>query len=318
MRILQALAILSLLICFRPTEVRCQEQVEEAQPEAELLPRHRMTYSNLLVVRYNPLGLEDAIDLGYRLRLYNNPGILWRDAHVGLAFTPTIAAALARVGGTLTVKPIAVLTLRAGYYFVGWFGTFGYVYSTESALDPHSDDAINTPTNPGQGYATTGRELELSATVAAKVKNVVLRSTLTFYNGTMDLKDQDALYYQVRIDALVPNSGWALTNDTDLVYLFDSGLVAGLRATLVHAVYDNNHFNPGETIDNPNTPTFRAGPLLAYVFFDDPNRLFNKPTALLMANWWFKHRYRTGQEVNQAIPWVVLGFKFEGDLWHRE
>ena len=43
-----------------------------------------------------------------------------------------------------------------------------------------------------------------------------------------------------------------------------------------------------------------------------------KPTLYLLAQWWVKHRYRTGQEVSQGLPMIVLGFSFTGDLWKRD
>ena len=46
-----------------------------------------------------------------------------------------------------------------------------------------------------------------------------------------------------------------------------------------------------------------------------PGVFFNNPTAILIVNWWLEHPYRTGQEVSQAVPYIVLGFAFNGDIW---
>lgn len=35
----------------------------------------------------------------------------------------------------------------------------------------------------------------------------------------------------------------------------------------------------------------------------------------MIVNWWLEHPYRTGQEVSQAVPYIVLGFAFNGDIW---
>ena len=80
----------------------------------------------------------------------------------------------------------------------------------------------------------------------------------------------------------------------------------------------NDHYAALGGVENPNTPIVRTGPLLAYVFFDDPNTAFNKPAILLILNWNIKHRFRTGRDVSAAVPYVVLGFKFEGTLWTAE
>jgi hypothetical protein len=295
---------------------------EEASPEKKsapsLLPQHRITYSNLFVLRYNPLGAEDQFDIVYRYRLYRKHGILWRDAYVGIGFTPTFSPAMSRVGGSVFIKPLAILTLSAGYYFVSWYGIFDYLMSFESAQDDYSDSNIEKKGDRGENYATNGHELQLMAQVVGKIGPVVINNILTFYYGHMDLRDGDTVYYQPRYDLMAPNRGWVLTNDTDLLYISDFGLLAGARNTVVHAFYRDEHVRDGESKNTANVPMVRLGPFLAYVFYDNPKKVFNKPTLVLIVNWWLKNRFRTGQDVPQAVPYVVLGFKFEGDLWNKK
>lgn len=281
-----------------------------AADEGALPPRHSVTYSSLLAARVNPLGLEEQLAVGYRLRLYDKPGILWRDAFVGLAFTPVLNPAQLRLGAELTVKPIAVLSLAARYSFLYWLGSFEYLQSYRSPGEEHSDSALDAGKEADENYATGGGQLQLQAQALAKVGPVVLRNDLKVFHTDADLRSGDTLFYDVTVDAMVPDAGWALTNDTDLVYLTRFGLVAGVRTSLVHAFYSES--------DNPNTPHVRMGPLLAYVFYDRPGSLFNKPTVLLILNWYLKHRYRTGADVSQGVPYVVLGFKFGGDLWRSD
>ena len=50
------------------------------------------------------------------------------------------------------------------------------------------------------------------------------------------------------------------------------------------------------------------------VFFDEGYTSFNKPAVILNVAWYLQHRYRTGAEVSQAVPYVVLGFAFQSDL----
>jgi hypothetical protein len=276
-----------------------------------------VVYNNLLAARLNPLGLEDQINLGYRYRLYRDPGLLWRDAYVGLALTPTLNPAVARVGASLEIKPLAVLFLSVGYYFVGWFGSFEYLQSYRSPHADHSDTHLDEGVDAGRRYSTIGSELQLRAQVLGKVGPVVVRNDLNLFRCQLDLEGEDRLHYNARIDAMVADGGWALTNDTDLVWLSSFGLVAGIRSSVVHAFYGDRDFVPGESTENPNSPSVRLGPLLAYVFYDRPDRWFNKPTVLLIINWWLKHRYRTGADVSQGVPYLVIGFKFEGDLWQR-
>ncbi len=297
---------LLLFVTLCPTAAQAQDKPLHAQ--------HRVVYDNLVAARLNPLGLEDRLNLGYRYRLYDDAGLLWRDAYAGVAFTPTLNPAVARVGASLEVKPLAVLFMSVGYYFVGWLGSFQFLQSYDSPHAAHSDTAQDEATDANKNYSTMGGELEIKVQVMGKVGPVVLRNTLNLFHSDMRLENGQRLYYNPRVDAMVPNRGWHLTNDTDLVWLFRFGLVAGLRASVVHSFFDPEHYRPGESTENPNTPIVRMGPILAYVFYDGPGSRFNKPTVLLIANWHLSHRWRTGEDVSQGVPYLVLGFKCSGEL----
>jgi hypothetical protein len=285
-------------------EVRAEEQ----GPPPARPPQHRLVYGNLLVLRYNPLGIEDKIELEYRYRLARSDALLWSDTYVSLGLTPTVNAALTRLGATLAIKPIAIATLSAGYYYVIWYGAFGHLRSFENPDLDYSDSAIDRGS--GQAIATTGHELQLRANLVGKLGPVALSNNLEAYFADMELSAGDHYYYQPRLDVLAHDLHWILSNDTDLVYVTGFGLVAGLRNTVVHA-FDA----AGSGAGRDDTPTDRLGPLLAYVFFDRPRAAFNKPALLLVTGFWLKHRFRTGEDVRQGVPYVVLAFKCEGELW---
>lgn len=287
----------------------------QAAPELPPRPKHRVVYSNLLAARLNPLGLENRLWIGYRRRLFDSGKLLFREANIGVAFSPTITPSMTRVGGTLGVRPLTILSLSASYYFVGYFNTFGFLQSYRSPLDDHSDTQIRDGQDAGLSYATTGSELMLRAQLLGKVGPIVIRNTTVFQRGEMKINAGDRLYYNPRIDALVPDGGWAMANDTDVVWLTKFRLIAGVRFSVVHAFYRDGDYRPGESRDNPSMPVMRVGPLLAYIFYDKPERWFNKPTILMIVNWHLKHRYRTGADVSTAIPYFVLGFRFSGELW---
>lgn len=286
-----------------------------AQQQA-LPPRHKLYYVSTTGARINPLGIEQRLDLGYRYRLYSRPGLLWRDCFASIAFTPRVNPAQSRIGATLTLKPIALLSLGVNYHFIGYYGTFNYLQSFQSPWDEHSGTALSEGGDAGLNYGAIGSELQLTAQLAGKLGPFVLRNTLRAFFGDLKLRDGDDLHYHFVLDTLVRNRGWALANDTDLLFLTNFGLVAGVRAAVVHPFYKDSDFDPGESTDNPNGPIVRAGPLLAYSFFDRPGgSKFNRPTLLLILNWHIKHRYRTGADVSAAIPYTIIAFKFEGDLW---
>ena len=131
-----------------------------------------------------------------------------------------------------------------------------------------------------------------------------------------DLRDGDRTFYDIVFDVLVPDRGWFVVNDLDLLWVSDFGLTLGARWTLTHAFYEDRHFEPGEArSQNPNTPHHRLGPFLAYTFWDDQGASkLDRPTALLIVNWWLEHRYRTGEDVSAALPYIALGFAISGDL----
>jgi len=280
-------------------------------PAPALVPKHRLVWGNLLALRYNPLGIEDRIDLEYRRRLIEGDSILWRDTYVGLGLTPTVNAAVSRIGATFTLKPIALAWVSLGYYYVVWYGAFGHLRGFGGEEDDFSDTAIDRGAE--RAAATTGHEVVWKVNLVLKIGPIAIANTEEWYWARMNLRFDDGetrgdapYYYQPRLDLLMANPGVAVVNDTDLVYVSDFGLAAGIRNTMSYAFNANAH---------GNGPTDRLGPLLAYVFFDEPRAGFNKPTILLITGWWLAHRFRTGADVDQGIPYVVLAFKCEGEIW---
>lgn len=280
---------------------------EESAPPPKL-PRHRIVYGNLLSARYNPLGLEDRLDLEYRYRLVESDALLWNDTYLGVGFVPAVNPVMTRLGATVTIKPIAVATLSVAYSYTIWYGAMGHLRAFSSPDDDYSDSEIDRGSE--RAITTTGHELQLRAGLVGKIGPVALSNGLEFYFARMDLEGGGDYYYQPRFDALVRNPGWLLSNDTDLVYITDFGFVFGARNSLVHAFEVN-----GDAAGRYDSPSDRLGPLLAYVFFDKPRGAFNKPTILLIVNWWLKHRFRTGEDVAQGVPYLVLAFKCEGEIW---
>lgn len=290
-----------------------------AEPAAPpLVARHRLSYSNLLVLRVNPLGAEDRLNIGYNYRLYNKSSPLFAGAYLGVAFTPTFSPSITRIGASVDFAPLTILRLRGGYYLATWYGSDNFKahpYSSPTAA--HGPDTIRSE----PGYNTLGGQAELSALFQIKIKSIAVRNEVTFFHNNIRMPTGSDVFYDLRHDTLVPGRGWFLTNDSDLLFVTKFGLTAGVRNSLVHVFYPSTVYGPGEDISvNPNTPMDRLGPLLAYTIYDKPERRFNKPTILFAAQWWIKHRNR-GQgggnqfdQVHQGIPLFLLGFSFSGDL----
>ena len=292
------------------------EPTDLAEPEATPPPiRHRLVYQNLLAARYNPLGLVNEFNVGWRLQLFmKKPGVLYQDTFFAIKAHTFLNPAFARIGPRIEIQPLAILNLNATYNYVGYFTTFDQLMSFASPAENYSDSRLDALGKQKQNYPAHGHLVTLSALVQAKVKDVAVRDNLKFYYSDMALRRGHLVYYDQTLDIAQPDEAWTLTNDLDALYLFDFGLKLGARYTLTHAFYKPKHFRLGEPVSQPNGPTHRVGPAVLYTFYDKPERRFNRPTLILLVQWWARHRWRTGVDVHPAVPYLVLGFLFEGDL----
>ncbi|NVB42359.1 hypothetical protein G6O69_31340 [Pseudenhygromyxa sp. WMMC2535] len=308
------------------------EQGSEARPPEKKIQipvdigdRHSITYTSLLAPRINPLGLEERLWIGYQYRLYDKSKALLKGSNIGVFFRPVVSPAIALVGATLQIQPAAVFRLRATYSYVAYFSTFQYMQSFQSPYDDFSETNLDILADEGKNYVSTGHQIELEALVQARYKGLALRSTTTVHYNSLNLRGDDDLFYAIRIDALVPNKGWVLYNDTDLLWIHDfenarnSSLMTGARATTVMPFYPDRVYEPGDVIDNPNGPQFRLGPEIGYIFYDRPDKhpRFNRPTLLVLPQWNIKHRWRTGRDVSAGLPTIVMAFVFTGQLWGK-
>jgi hypothetical protein len=113
---------------------------------------------------------------------------------------------------------------------------------------------------------------------------------------------------------VVYKDGWVGQNETDVVYLWTSSFIVGLRYTLTIAWYPSDAYGPGEPQDNPNTPINKLGPVAAWQFLQSDRGLIQRGNLLFAAQWYLTHRYRTGDTVSGALPFLGLALVFSGDL----
>ena len=291
-----------------PKEQAPKEQASKAPPR---IPSDRFTYDTLIGARLNPLGLEVAYNLAYRHRLYASDSLALRDNAVSVGISPTVSPANARMGGFIEVKPLSLLTLSAGFHQVGHFGSFNQIQTFACAEEDYSDSALKKGTERNANHPRGGIEANARATALVKLGPIVLRDDVLFTYTNLGLEEERPLYYHIRFDVLAQDKSWFVHNDTDLIYLSDFGLAAGARLSLSHSFIDEANLGDAEDRET----LLRLGPLAAYTFFDEPGASFNKPTLLAIAGWWLLHPFRTGDDVSQAVPYVALGFRFEGDLF---
>ena len=190
------------------------------------------------------------------------------------------------------------------------FGTLGYVVGFPSALEDASDAVISD----SDAIQTTGRITTLTAELRAKVRSVVVRSRGAMIHSKMDLEAGDNVWYEGINDVLMPADGWMLHVDSDLLWMDGGPLIFGVRHTLDYVFYPSL---PGvdSSLVGQKTPNHRFGLLAAYRFRDAPGAAFDRPTVAVIVNWHLKHPYRAGQEINQAMPYILVAFAFRGDLF---
>lgn len=250
-----------------------------------------------------------------------------RDApHVGrnrVGIVPTLSPAFARIGPILEFQPASVLQLWASYEVFYYFGAFDFLQSFPSPRADFSDTEIQRrgdlpKSDPLKSYSATGTQLNLGATAQIKIGPIAVRNLFRAMRPDYDSRAGDRVVYDILFDVLVPNGGWFVNNDVDALYVTSFGLAAGARWTANYAFYRGRDYAPGEDAShNPNTPMHRVGPVIAYSLWKDRGGVFDNPTILFIANWWLEHRWRTGADVGQGVPYLAFGFQFTGELLKR-
>lgn len=310
------------------TPAQAQQQgattAELPRQKLDLGDPHQWRYSSITVLRLNPLGFINQSQVGYRYRLFdpedNSPDApfgqrLLQNTYVALNFAPSISPAFFRPGVQFEIAPLAILKLNALYEQQAHFGTFRTVQSYRSPNADFSDTTMDETDKAGASYATHGQSLTLGALLQMKVKKVAARTNFRAQWVDMQLRPGDTVFYDIMFDVLQPKTGWMFTTDTDvLVELGSDATMLGVRHTWVSVDYPDDAFLAGEKLDTDNTPTHRVGPIFVHRLNDVTGTAFNQPTIFVMAQWWLAHRYRTGEDVSQAFPYLLAGFGFNGDL----
>ncbi len=318
--------------------------------QATPAPLWRLTLSNLLVLRLNPVGLEDQVRFGFQRRLpalEGQTGRLFADRFVFFGIAPRLNPAFVKIGPSIEIQPLSILNLRVAAEYVGFFSTFGFLQSYPSAQDEYSDQRIancasadatvrqscgyrdgagveQLGSSERRNYQANGFHLMIEPLVQLKLGQFALRNKLALEYWYMNVRDGDRVFFDVTLDTLVPTRGWVLANDLDLLWVSKFGLIAGVRYTAVMPFYGGKEVRPGESAANIANGLQRLGPMLSYTFFDRGFTRFNKPTLMLVTGFYLSHRYRAGQEPaailpgvyvhNRAMPYIVVGFSFQSDL----
>lgn len=287
--------------------------------------------SDLTVFRVNPIGLETRARFGVQQRLYASNKAITRNNFAFGGLYPKLNPASAHLALGGEIQPASIFNLRVFGEVQKYFGSFGYLQSFPTATANYSDqtlkDLSDSATMPPQ--TATILHASIQPLLQLKVGKIAIRGLFQFdYWALKNIRSGDSVAYEATFDTLLPDNGWTLSIDADVLYTGRKNTAIGLRYTHVHPFYRDEHFANAaehETYDGENMHD-RLGLFAAYTLRDDGPSTFNKPTVILIASWYLNHRWRTGEPgmltsderrddfTSRAFPYLLLGFAFESDL----
>jgi hypothetical protein len=299
-------------------------------PDAPPPSGWRLMLSDLSILRVNPIGIETRARFGLQKRLYYSEKAITKTNFMFAGLYPKLNPASASLGVGGELQPASVFNLRVFGEFQQYFGTFGYLQSYTSAdanfSDQRAKDLADDPAFEPQ--ATKILHLSIQPLLQVKAGPIAIRGLFQLDYWALDIRDGDVVAYEPTFDTLLPDNGWTLQTDTDVLYTGKKGLAIGLRHTFVKPLYKEKHFTDQAAFDgydNQNSH-HRLGLFGAYTLRDTGPSKFNKPTIVLILSWYLSHKYRTGTPgtpdpghteddyVSQAVPYVIAGFAFESDF----
>lgn len=305
--------LLSCLVFSAPVATAAGSSHEKGDPaDASTLPDHRVYWTQLGVLRYNPLGLETQNWFMASKRLMDSDSVLFSDTFVAGGLGLKLNPAFVKAGPTVDLQPIAVLNLRLAYEWMQFFGTFDYLQSWTSPTDPagFSDEQRAVAGEAGLNYVTRGHHFFVQPTLQAKAGPVAIRSKFAVEYWAMGVSGDhdgdgvdDTVWYDATLDTYVPASGYVMTDDTDILYLAGP-LTAGVRFSGVWPMYDADQFPVEGAVpaDFEGMSHMRVGPMVAW-------KLANQVTVLSILGWYLDHPNREG-----ALPYILVGAAFTKDL----
>jgi hypothetical protein len=294
--------------------------------------------SDLTILRVNPIGLETRARIGFQKRLYPSEKKISANNFAFGGVYPKLnpASAHLALGGEL--QPLSILNVRATAEVQKYFGTFGFLQSFTSPDANFSDQTLSDLESVAgfEPQAATVFHASLAPLVQMKFGNIAVRALFQFDYWDMALRDGDTVAYEATFDTVLPDKGFTLSTDTDILYTGRPGLAVGIRHSWVHPFYKAKHFADPDLSAMENAELRdrfgatnahqRIGLFGAYTLRDRGPSKFNKPTIILIASWYLDHRYRLGAPdamrpderredfTSRAFPYLLAGFAFESDL----
>lgn len=300
---------------------------EEPAPPPPQPASWRLVLSDLTIFRLNPLGLETRGRFGFQKRLYASEKQAAANNFGFVGVFPKLNPAYAQLGVGAELQPLSILNVRATADAQRYFGTFGFLQSFASPNANFSDETLSDLEDSSR--AANVFHASIQPTLQLRVGPIAVRALAQLDYWDMALRSGDTVAYEATFDTLLPDRGWTLATDTDVLYVGRPRLAVGLRHSWVHPFYSGDkHFAdaPDEDAYDDDNAHQRLGLFAAYTLRDTGPSRFNKPTVILIASWYLSHRYRTGEPdalpaggraadyTSRAMPYLLVGFAFESDF----
>ena len=285
------------------------------------MPNEQWAYQSMAALRYNPLGLQDEFFIGYKKKLYKQPKneLLFGKSYWWAGLIGRASPQFVNGGFFVKALPIAILELQASYTRVQAL--------TEAAKLPDfftqgTRDAVASTRSsrvPDGNIITNGWQASLQARLQAKVGNIAIRTTNLF--RYFDLNNEGSaikedLFYDQTLDLVTPLQSWVYQNDTDLLYA-DSNKpwVVGARYTFSKSLASTD--DPLIAADKIYDIQ-RAGFLFAWKFAApmtaDGLEAKKRHALIVLSQWHLDHEFRTGDSMNQAIPYFAIVYSLAGRI----
>ncbi len=290
-------------------------------------PADRLVFSDFTLLRANPLLLETRARFGLQLPLYDRTLAGPNYGFVGVY--PVLGPASARLGLGGELQPLAVFHLRAFVEAQQYFGVLGSLQSFATPSANYSDDRQRELR--GSAYASWLIRLSLQPTLKARVGPVAVRSHWQLDYWAPKLRDGDTVAYEPTLDTLVPDDGWTVAADTDVLYAGIPRLAVGIRHSWAKPLYRREHFRDAfdQAAYDDDNAYHRLGVTGAYALRARPRSAFHHPTIVVDIAWYLQHRWRTGRPdhtdisgavnnddfITRAMPYLLVGFGFESDFY---
>ena len=289
----------------------------------------RLMFSDLTVFRLNPLGLETRARFGIQKRLYYSEKAITQNNFRFLGVYPKLNPVSAHLAIGGEIQPASIFNLKATIEVQKYFGLLGYLQSFRTPSANYSDERLKDLR--GTEQTATVLHGSIAPLLQLKLGPVAIRTLFQLDYWAFQIRDGDTVAYEATYDTLLPDNGWTLSTDTDLLFVGRPGLAVGLRHSWVKPFYRSEHFvdlGDEQQYDDDNAHQ-RLGLFAAYTLRDTPGVAFNKPTVILIASWYLTHRWRTGHPDttdisgdfnnddfrSRAFPYLLLGFAFESDFY---